>query len=78
MIQALAPSEDLGKVFSFLNVAVAGMTALSSAATGWLCQQIGAPTVFLGVSILAGLTGVAAWQLVAKQAGQVSVQQQVN
>ncbi len=78
MIQALAPSEDLGKVFSFLNVAVAGMTALSSAATGWLCQQIGAPAVFLGVSILAGLTGVAAWQLVAKQAGQVSVQQQVN
>ncbi len=78
MIQALAPSEDLGKVFSFLNVAVAGMTALSSAATGWLCQQVGAPAVFLGVSILAGLTGVAAWQLVAKQAGQVSVQQQVN
>ncbi|PIO47656.1 MAG: hypothetical protein CMR00_08975 [[Chlorobium] sp. 445] len=78
MIQALAPSDDLGKVFSFLNVAVAGMTALSSVATGWLCETIGVREVFLGVGVLAGLTGVAAWQLIAKQVGQVSLQQQAN
>ncbi len=78
MIQALAPSDDLGKVFSFLNVAVAGMTALSSVATGWLCETIGVREVFLGVGVLAGLTGVAAWQLIAKRVGQTSLQQQAN
>ncbi|MFN3385373.1 MAG: MFS transporter [Candidatus Thermochlorobacter sp.] len=78
MIQALAPSDDLGKVFSFLNVAVAGMTALSSAATGWLCEKIGVREVFLGVGVLAGLTGFAAWQLIAKRVGQASLQQQAN
>ncbi|MCS7013523.1 MAG: MFS transporter [Chloroherpetonaceae bacterium] len=65
LIQRLAPSEDLGKVFSFLNVAVAGMTALSSAATGWLCETIGIREAFLGIGIFAGLTGIAAWHFVA-------------
>lgn len=78
MIQALASSSDLGKVFSFLNVAVAGMTALSSVATGWLCEKIGAREVFLGVGALAGLTGVAAWHFVAKRVSQLSVQQEAN
>lgn len=65
LIQRLTPSDDLGKVFSFLNVAVAGMTALSSAATGWLCETLGIREVFLGIGILAGLTGIAAWHFVA-------------
>ncbi len=64
MIQRLVSSEDLGKVFSLQNVAVSGMTAISSAATGWLCDAIGVREVFFGIGILAGLCGVWAWRAV--------------
>ncbi len=66
MIQRLVSSEDLGKVFSLQNVAVSGMTAVSSAATGWLCDAIGVREVFFGIGILAGLCGVWAWRAVVE------------
>lgn len=61
LLQRLTPPRDLGNVFSLLNVAVSGVTALSCAVTGWACTVFGVRDVFLFIGMLSGLCGVWAW-----------------
>ena len=55
LLQQHVPPERAGKVFSLVHVTVAGMTALSALAAGWIAQATDAPTLFL----LAGAFGAA-------------------
>ncbi|MBC8044682.1 MAG: MFS transporter, partial [Rhizobacter sp.] len=61
LIQRLAAKAELGNVFSLLNVAVSGMTAISVALTGWASERFGIREVFMVLGVLSGATGIWAW-----------------
>lgn len=66
MIQEIVPTHLTGRIFSIVNISVVGMTALSSALTGYLLDLFGARIVFLSIGIGGGLCGIIGW-IAAKQ-----------
>ncbi|MBI9071892.1 MAG: MFS transporter [Melioribacteraceae bacterium] len=58
MIQEWTDKEKLGRVFSLVNIAVVGMTALTTGATGIIAEYIGIDLVFAVFGIAATLSGV--------------------
>ncbi len=61
LIQKLVPPEMTGRVFAMINMAVVGMSAVSSGLAGFALQAYGAPNVFLVIGIGGGLCGIAGW-----------------
>ncbi|MCX7835845.1 MAG: MFS transporter [bacterium] len=66
IIQELVPQKLTGRVFSVVNISVVGMTAVSSALTGYLLDIYGARWVFLMIGIGGGVCGGIGW-IFAKQ-----------
>lgn len=58
LIQQLVPPEMNGRVFALVNLAVVGMSAISSGAAGWLLDQWGARVLFAVIGIGGGLCGL--------------------
>lgn len=52
------PAERRGQVFALVAVTVAGMTALSALASGWVAAELGPRALFLGAGVLGALCGV--------------------
>ena len=51
----------MGRIFSLVNVAVVGVTALSTGMTGWLAEYVEIRVIF-GVFGLVGMTcGLVGW-----------------
>lgn len=61
LIQDIVPSEMTGRIFALVNMAVVGMSAVSSGFTGFALEAIGAPTVFLLIGFGGGLCGIVGW-----------------
>jgi len=61
LIQRMVPPEMTGRVFAAVNLAVVGMSAISSGLAGLALEAIGAPALFFGIGIAGGLCGVAGW-----------------
>lgn len=61
LIQKIVPSEMTGRVFSLVNLAVVGMSAVSAGITGFALEAWGARTVFLVIGMGGGLCGVIGW-----------------
>jgi MFS family permease len=61
LIQRIVPAEFTGRVFSLFNIAVVGMSALSTGLSGFLLETWGARTLFLVIGLSGGLCGVAGW-----------------
>ncbi len=57
LIQEGIPAHLQGRFFSLVNLTVIGMSALSAAATGLLCEIWGVRTVFLVIGLGGGLCG---------------------
>ncbi|RJP75578.1 MAG: MFS transporter [Candidatus Zixiibacteriota bacterium] len=57
MIQEGIPARLQGRFFALVNLTVVGVMALSSAATGVLCEAWGVRTVFLVIGLGGGLCG---------------------
>lgn len=57
MIQEGIPAHLQGRFFALVNLTVVGMTALSSAITGVLCENWGVRTVFLVIGLGGGICG---------------------
>jgi DHA3 family macrolide efflux protein-like MFS transporter len=58
LIQRSVPDRLQGRVFAIVQMAVVGMTALSTALTGLLAETVAMPWVFLGAAILAASTAL--------------------
>jgi MFS family permease len=58
LLHRIVPAEHRGQVFALVGVTVAGMTALSAAASGWIASLAGARTLFLLAGTLGALCGV--------------------
>jgi len=61
VIQDIVPTELTGRVFALVNMAVVGMSALSSGMAGFALAALGAPKVFLVIGIGGSLCGVIGW-----------------
>ena len=61
LIQEWTESGKLGRVFSLTNMAVVGMTALTTGATGWLAETIPIDQIFGIFGIFAMLCGLIGW-----------------
>jgi hypothetical protein len=62
IIQDIVPAHLTGRVFALVNMAVVGMSAISSGITGFALAAWGAPTVFLIIGIGGGLCGLIGWR----------------
>ena len=58
LLHRLVPAEHRGQVFALVGVTVAGMTALSAAASGWIASLAGARALFLGAGVLGAACGL--------------------
>jgi MFS family permease len=58
LIQRSVPDRLQGRVFAIVQMAVVGMTALSTALTGLLAETVGVPWIFLGAGLLAASTAL--------------------
>ena len=61
IIQEIVPHKMRGRVFALVNLAVVGLTAVSSGLSGLILEFIDAPTLFLIGGILGCLCGVIGW-----------------
>jgi MFS family permease len=61
LIQSIIPENMTGRVFAFINMAVIGMSAISSGLTGVILEYIDTPLLFLLIGIGGGLCGVVGW-----------------
>lgn len=61
LIQSLVPREMTGQIFALVNIAVVGMSAISSGLAGVALEFCGAPILFLSIGIGGGICGVAGW-----------------
>lgn len=61
LVQEWVGPEHRGRVFSLLNVAVVGMTAISNAAAGWLAERMSSAALFGIFGVFATLCGVVGW-----------------
>jgi MFS family permease len=58
MVQEGIPANLQGRFFALVNLTVVGVTALSAAVTGILCESLGVRGVFLLIGIAGGLCGL--------------------
>ena len=61
IIQDIVPAKLTGRVFALVNMAVVGMSAISSGIAGFALAVWGAPAVFLIIGIGGGLCGIIGW-----------------
>jgi DHA3 family macrolide efflux protein-like MFS transporter len=61
LIQDIVPTHMTGRIFALVNLAVVGMSALSSGVTGFALAALGAPAVFLIIGMGGGLCGAIGW-----------------
>jgi predicted MFS family arabinose efflux permease len=61
LVQKWVEDEKLGRVFSLVNMAVVGMTALTTGLTGFIAEFISIESVFLVFGIVGTLCGVVGW-----------------
>lgn len=61
LIQEWTESDKLGRVFSLVNVAVVGVTAVTTAFTGWCADWIGIDVIFGVFGLLGMLCGFLGW-----------------
>jgi len=61
IIQEWTDADKLGRVFSLTNMAVVGMTALTTGATGWLAEFVGIEIIFGVFGILGMTCGIIGW-----------------
>jgi len=61
IIQDIVPVNLTGRVFALVNMAVVGMSAISSGIIGFALEAWGAPSVFLIIGMGGGLCGVIGW-----------------
>lgn len=61
IIQNVVPTKFTGRVFALTNIAVVGMTAISSGITGILLEITGAPLLYLIIGVLGGSCGIIGW-----------------
>jgi MFS family permease len=66
LLQHHVPEARRGKVFALVHLTVAGMTALSALAAGWVAQAAGAPALFLLAGAFGTLCGVAGFVLLPR------------
>jgi len=65
------PAERRGQVFALVGMTVAGMTALSALASGWVAEVFSARALFLGAGALGSLCGVVGLLLFGRLLRQV-------
>ncbi len=58
LLQRSVPSHLQGRVFALVQMAVVGMTALSTSLTGVLAERVSMPSIFLGAGFLAASTAL--------------------
>jgi MFS family permease len=58
LLHRIVPAEHRGQVFALVGVTVAGMTALSAAASGWVASLAGVRALFLGAGTLGAACGL--------------------
>ena len=58
LLQGHVPAGRAGKVFSLVHLTVAGMTALSALAAGWIAHATDAPTLFLVAGVFGAFCGL--------------------
>ncbi|PJA29189.1 MAG: hypothetical protein CO189_03045 [candidate division Zixibacteria bacterium CG_4_9_14_3_um_filter_46_8] len=58
LIQNFVPTEMTGRIFALVNLSVVGMSAISSAMSGFLLSILGAPVLFLIIGIGGGFCGL--------------------
>jgi hypothetical protein len=63
LIQEIVASRMQGRVFSMINLAVFGLTALSAALTGIALEWIPIGQLYAIIGVLAALVGLASWTL---------------
>jgi MFS family permease len=61
IIQKTVPTEYTGRVFALVNLSVVGMTAISSAMTGFALEIWGARLVYFVIGIAGGGCGLIGW-----------------
>jgi len=61
LIQDIVPPRLIGRVFALMNIAVVGMTAISSGLSGFAMELVGPQMLFLIIGIGGGLCGVIGW-----------------
>jgi DHA3 family macrolide efflux protein-like MFS transporter len=61
LIQDIVPTQMTGRIFALVNLAVVGMSALSSGITGFALEAVGARMVFLIIGIGGGFCGFVGW-----------------
>ncbi len=61
LVQDIVSEDFRGRVFSFINLAVVGMTAISAGVSGLLIELIGVKTLFLAIGIGGGACGIIGW-----------------
>ena len=61
LVQALVPREMTGRIFAMINLAVIGMSAISSGITGFALAEWGVRWVFLVIGFGGSLCGVIGW-----------------
>jgi len=65
LVQEGVPGHLQGRFFALVNLTVVGMTALSAAATGILCEKLGVRGVFLLIGVGGGVCGLLGFGLKA-------------
>ncbi|MBD3234405.1 MAG: MFS transporter [candidate division Zixibacteria bacterium] len=61
IIQEIIPTKMTGRIFALVNLAVVGMSAVSSGLSGFLLEIVGAPTLFLLIGCGGAICGVLGW-----------------
>jgi len=61
LIQKWVEDKKLGRLFSLVNMAVVGMTALTTGATGFLAEFVPIEWIFMFFGIAGTLCGIAGW-----------------
>ena len=65
------PAEHRGQVFALVGVTVAGMTALSAAASGWIASLAGVRVLFLGAGTLGAACGLLGFVWMGRRLGAI-------
>jgi MFS family permease len=61
LVQRIAPSHQLGRIFALINITVLGFTAISSGLTGLAATMVPVNVIFGVIAVAAALCGPAAW-----------------
>lgn len=61
IIQKIVPPNMTGRIFALINMAVVGMSAISSGLAGFALEAWGARVVFMAIGFGGGLCGIIGW-----------------